>query len=74
MQTSAEGVPSQVQLGHAAEVGAQPDDEEDVEDGRAHDGAEANIRLKDEHRQHRRRELGGRAACGGRGGVGEGAL
>ena len=53
-------VPRQLHLVEAREVGAQPDDEEDVEHGRAHNRAKTHVRLEDEHAEERRGELGRR--------------
>ena len=53
---SEQGPPGEVQ--HCfAEQGAHPDHEEDVEHGRAHDGADAHVGERDEHADDRGEEL-----------------
>ena len=52
------------------EDGAHPDHEEDVEDGRADDGPDAHVAVRDEDADDGGEELRGRAACRHEGGAG----
>ena len=64
-----EGPPGEVE-DLPGEDGTHPDDKQDVEDGRAHDGADAHVAVGDEDPDDRGEELGGGASGCHEGGPG----